>query len=228
MVCSLAKLCSPLWGLMNYSMPGFPVLHYLPEVAQTHVHWVGDAIQPSYPLFPPSSPALNLSQHQGLFQWVSSWHQVARLLEHQYQHQSFQWIFRVISFRIDWFERLAVRGTASLLQHHNAKGSILQCSAFFMVQFSYLYMTTGKTIASSIWTFVGKVMSLLFDMLFRFVIAFLQRSKCLLVSWLQSLVHSNFGAQENKICHYFHCFPIYLPQSDGTGCHDLSFLNVEF
>ena len=138
--------------------------------------------QPSYPLLPASSPALNLSQHQGLFQRVSSLHQVATLLEHQYQHQSFQWIFRVISFRIDWFELLAVWGTASLLQHHNAKASILWCAAFFMVQLSDPYMTTGKTIALSIWTFVSKVMSLLFNMLSRLIITFIPRSKCLLIS----------------------------------------------
>ena len=88
---------------MGYSTPGFPVLHYLLEFAQTHVHWVSDATQPAHPLSPPS-PAFNLSQHQGLFQWVSSLHQVAKLLELQLQHQSFQWIFRV-----DWFVPLAVQ-----------------------------------------------------------------------------------------------------------------------
>ena len=93
----------------------------------------------------------------------------------------------LISFRIDWFDLLAVQGTLkSLLQHHSSKASILQHSAFFMVQLSHPYMTTGKTIALTIWTFVGKVISLLFNMLSRFVIAFLPRSKCLLISWLQS------------------------------------------
>ena len=93
----------------------------------------------------------------------------------------------LISFRIDWFDLLAVQGTLkSLLQYHSSKASVLQCSAFFMVQLSHLYMTTGKTIALTIWTFVGKVMSLLFNMLSRFVIAFLPRSKRLLISWLQS------------------------------------------
>ena len=94
----------------------------------------------------------------------------------------------LISFRIDWLDLLAVQGTLnSLLQHHSSKASILQCSAFFIVQISHLYMTTGKTIALTIWTFVSKVMSLLFNMLSRLVIAFLPRSKCLLISWLQSL-----------------------------------------
>ena len=114
----------------------------------------------------------------------------------------------------------------SSLQNHNLKESILWHSAFFMVQLSYLYMTTGKTIALARWTFIGKVMPLLFNMLSRFVIAFLPRSKCLSILWLQSL-STDFGAQENKICHYFHFFPIYLPWSDETRCHDVSFLTVE-
>ena len=143
---------------------GFPVHHQLLEVAQPDVHRVSDSIQPSHPLSSPSPPAFNLSQHQGLFQWVSSSHQVAKLLE--LQHQSFQWIFRVDFFRNDWFELLAVQGTLkSLLQHHSSKASILWRSAFFMVQLSYPYMTPGKTIALTRWTFVGKVMSLLFNTL---------------------------------------------------------------
>ena len=112
----------------------------------------------------PFSSSPNPSQHQGLFQWVSSSHQVAKLLE--LQHQSFQWIFRVDFFRNDWFELLAVQGTLkSLLQHHSSKASILRRSAFFMVQISYPYMTPGKTKALTRWTFVGKVMSLLFNTL---------------------------------------------------------------
>ena len=93
--CSIAKLCPTLCNTTDCSTPDFPVLRYLPKFAQTRVHWVGDAIQPSHPLSPPSPPALNLSQHQSLFQWVSSSHQVAEVLEFQLQHQSFQWIFRV-------------------------------------------------------------------------------------------------------------------------------------
>ena len=93
--CSVPKLCPTHWKPMNYSMPGFLVLHHLPKFSQTHVHWIGDAIQPSHLLLPPSLLALNLSQHQGLYQWVSSLHQVAKLLELQLQHQSFQWVFRV-------------------------------------------------------------------------------------------------------------------------------------
>ena len=119
------------------------------------------------------------------------------------------------SFTIDWFDLLAAQGTLkTLLQHYSSKTSILWCSAFFMVQLSHPYTTTGKTIALTRQTFVGKAMSLLVNKLFRFVIAFLPRSKHLSISWLQSL---SFGAQENKVCHCFHCFPIYLPWSDGTG-----------
>ena len=134
----------------------------------------------------------------------------------------------LISFSLDWFDLLSVQGTLkSLLQHHSSKASVLQCSAFFVVQLSHPSMTTEKTIAFTLWTFVGKVMSLLFNTLSRFVIAFLPRSKCLLISWLQSL-STVIGDQENKFSHCFHCFPIYLLSSDGTGCHDLSFLNGEF
>ena len=135
----------------------------------------------------------------------------------------------LISYRIDWFDLLAVQGTLkSLLQHHSSKASILKCSAFFIVQLSQPYMTTGKTIALTRQTFVGKVMFLLFNMLFRLIIAFLQRSKCLLILWLQSPSSVILELPKNKVSHYFHCFPIYLPWSDGTRCHDLNFLNVEF
>ena len=131
----------------------------------------------------------------------------------------------LISFEIDWFHLLGVQGTLrSLLQHHSSKASVLPLSAFFMVQLSKLYMTTGKTIVLTIWTFVGKLMSLLLNMLCRLVVTFLPRSKRLLISWLQSPMCSDFGAQKNKV---WHCFPIYFPWSDGTKCHDLSFLNVE-
>ena len=169
---------------MECSTPGFPVHHQLPELTQTHVHWVSDAIQPSHPLSSLSPPAFNLSQHQGLFKWVCSLHQVAQILQFQLQHQSFQWL---ISFRIDWLDLLAVQETLkSLLQHHSSKASILQRSAFFIVELSYPYMTTGKTIALTRPTLVGKVRSLLFNMLPRLVITCLPRSKHLLISWPQS------------------------------------------
>ena len=137
----------------------------------------------------------------------------------------------LISFQIDWFDLLAVQGTVkSLPQHHSSKASILWHSAFFTVQLSHPYMTTGKTIALTRWTFVGKVMSLLFNMLSRLVIAFLPRSKHLLISWLQSPSVVILEPPPNKVCHCFHCFPIYLPwgNSVGTGYHDCCFLNVEF
>ena len=172
---------------MDYSMPGLPVRHQLLEFTQTHVHWVSDAIRPSHPLSSPSPPAFSLSQHQGLFKWVSSSHQVAKVLEFQLQHPSFQWYSGMIFFRIDWFDLLAVQGTLkSLLQHHSSKASILWRSVFLMVQLSHSYMTTGKTITLTRQTFFSKVMFLLFNILSRLVIACLPRSKHLLISWLQS------------------------------------------
>ena len=133
----------------------------------------------------------------------------------------------LISFRMDWLDLLALQGTLrSLLQNHSSKASIIWCSAFFTVQLSHPYMTTGKTIALTRWTFLGKGMSLLLNMLSRLVITFLPRSKCLLLSWLQS--PSAVILEPQKIVwHCFHCFSIYFPWSDGTGCHDLHFLNVE-
>ena len=115
----------------------------------------------------------------------------------------------------------------SLLQHHSSKASILQHSALFIVQLSHLYMTTGKTIALTRWTFVSKVMSLLLNTLSRFVTGFLPRIKSPLIAWLQS-VCSDLGAPKNKVSHCFHCLPVYLPWSDGIRCHGLTFLNVEF
>ena len=133
-----------------------------------------------------------------------------------------------ISFRMDWLDLLAVQGTLkSLLQHHTSKASIFRHSAFFIVQLSHPYVTTGKTIALTRQTFVGKVMPLLFNMLLNLIITFLPRSKCLLFPWLQSPSAVILESPQNKISHCFHCFPIYLPWSDGTGCHDLSFLNIE-
>ena len=184
---------------MDYSIPGFPVLHHLLKSAQTHLHWVSDAIQPSHPLSSPS--AINLSKHQGLFQGVGSLCKMARVLELQLQHQSFQWIFSQIPQNSDCFLQFlfVFYGTLfevlflnillfnftvqSLLQHHSPKASILQCSAFFIIQLSH--PATGKTIALTIGTFVGKVTSLLFNMLSRFVIIFLPRGRHLLVSWMQ-------------------------------------------
>ena len=127
---SVVQSCLSLCDPMDCSRLGFPVHHQLPELAQTHVLWVSDAIQPSHPLLSPSSPTFNLSQHQGLFQWVGSLYQFAKVLEFQLQHQSFQWIFRTDFFRMDCLDLLAVQGTLkSLLQYHGSKASILRCSA---------------------------------------------------------------------------------------------------
>jgi len=174
---------------MDCSTPGFSVHHQLPELTQTHVHWVSDAIQPSHLLLSPSR-AFSLSQHQGLFQWVSSSHQVPEYWSFSFSISPSNEYSGLISFRTDWLDLLAVQGSLfavqgtlkSLLQQHSSKASILGCSAFFIVQLSHPYMTTGKTIALTRQTFVGKVTSLLFNMLFRLVIAFLLRSKCLLIS----------------------------------------------
>ena len=120
---------------MDCSTPGFPVHHQLPELAQTHVHRVSDAIQPSHPLSSPFPHTFNLSQHQGLFQWVSSSHQIAKVLKLHFQCQSFHWIFRTDFFRIAWFDLLEVQGIhKSLLQHHSSKAAILQHSASYCPQ----------------------------------------------------------------------------------------------
>ena len=131
-------------------------------------------------------------------------------------------------FPLGWTGWDAVQGTLkSLLQHHSSKASILWCSAFFISQLSHPCMTTGKTKALTRQTLFGKVMSLLFNMLSRVVIDFLPRSKRLLISWLHHHLQW-FWSPQNIVCHCFHCFPIYLPWNDGTRCHDLRFLNVEF
>ena len=166
----VAQSCPTLCDPKNRSTPGLPVHHQLLEFTQTHVHRAGDAIQPSHPLFSPSPPALNLSQHQGFsnesalrMRWPKYWSfsfNVSPYNEHP----------GPISFRMDWLDLLAVQGTLkSLLQHYSSKASILWCSAFFIVQLSHPYVTTGKTIALTRQTFVDKIMSLLFNMLSRLV-----------------------------------------------------------
>ena len=130
---------------LDCSPPGLPVHHQLLELPQTHIHRVSDAIQPSHPLSSPSSPALNLSQHQGLSQGVSSSHQVAKDWSFSFSISPSNEYSGLISFRIDWFDLLEVQGTLkSLHQHHSSKASNLQCSAFFMMQLSLPYMTTRK------------------------------------------------------------------------------------
>ena len=151
---------------IDCSTPGLPVHCQLPEFTLTHVYWAGDAISPSHPLSPPSPPDVNLSQIK-----VFSNESVLHIRQSKYWSFSFNIspsneYSGLISFRMDWLDLLAVQGTLkSLLQHHSLKASILQCSAFLVVQLLHPYMTTGKTIALTRWTFVGKVMSLLFNML---------------------------------------------------------------
>ena len=176
-------LCDP----MNHSTPGLPVHHQLQEFTQTHVHWVGDAIQPSHPLLSPSPPApippsISVFSNESALciGWSKYW-------SFSFNISPSSEYSGLISFRMDWLDLLVVQGTLkSLLQHHSSKASILQHSAFFLVQLSHPYMTTGKTIVSTRWTFVGKVMSLLFNMWSRLVITFLPRGKHLSVSLLQS------------------------------------------
>ena len=181
---------------MNRSTPGLPVHHQLLGSTQTHVHRVGgDAIQPSHPLSSPSPPALIrlFSNESALrIRWPKYW-SFSFNISPSSEHPG------LISFRMDWLDLLAVQGTLkSLLQHHSPKASILQRSVFFIVQLSYPYMTTEKTIALTRRTYVGKVMSLLFNMLSRLVITFLPRIKCLLTSWLQELMLFNCGVGEDS------------------------------
>ena len=175
---SVIQSCPTLCDPMDGTMPGFPVHHQLLEPAQTHVLHMGDAIQPSHPLSSPSPPAFYLSQHQGFFQWVSSSQQVAKVLEFQLQHQFVQW-----TPRTDLLQDELVGSPcsprdfqeSSLTPQFKSINSL--ALAFFRVQLLHPYMIIGKTIALTRWTFVGKVMSLLFNMLSRLVITFLPRSK---------------------------------------------------
>ena len=195
--CSVAKSCLTLQEPMDCSMPECPVLHHFPEFAQTHFHWVSDAIQLPYPLSPPSYPSFNLFQHQGLFQWVGSLHHVVKVLNFNISPSSEY--TGSISFRIEWFDLLVVQGALrSHHQHHNLKSSVFHCSVLFMVNLSHPYISTGKNLALTRQTFVNKVMPLLCNILSRFVIAFLPRSKYLTISWLQSTSRVVFLALENK------------------------------
>ena len=175
-VSSVAHSCPTLCDHMNHSTPCLPVHHQLPEFTQTHAQQVGDAIQPFHPLSSPPPPAPNPSQHQGLFnestlpmRWPKYW-SFSFSISPSNEHSG------LISFRMDWLDLLEVQGTLkSLLQHHTSKASTLRRSAFFTVQLSHPYMITGKTIALTRRTFVGKVMSLLVNMLSRLVITLLTK-----------------------------------------------------
>ena len=209
-------LCHPLLLLPSI----FPSIRVLSNESTLHIRW------PKYWTF-----NFNISpstEHSGLISFRLDWLTLLAV-----QFSSVQFSRSVVSDSLRPHESQHARPPCpspipgvtlnSLLQHHSWKESILWCSAFFIVQLSYPYMTTGKTIALTRWTFVDKVMSLLFNMLSRLVITFLPRSKCLLISWLQS--PSAMILEPKKIVS--HCFPIYLSWSDGTICHGLSFLNVE-
>ena len=166
--CSVSQLHPTLCNAMDYNMPGFLVLHRHPEITQTHIHWVSDAIQPSHPLFPllllPSIfPNIRVFSNELALhiKWPKYWR-----FSFSFSISPFNDYSGLISFRMDWLDLLAVPGTLrSLLQYHGSKASILRCSVFFMVQLSHAYMTTGKTIALTGWTFASKIMSLPFNML---------------------------------------------------------------
>ena len=192
---------------MNHSTIGLPVHHQLPEFTQTQVHRVSDAIQTSQTLSSPSPPAPNpsirvFSNESTLhMRWPKYW-SFSLSISPSNEHLG------LISFRVDWLDLLAVQGTLkNILQHHSSKALVFRCSAFFTVQLSHPYMTTGKTIALTRWTFVGKVISLLLNMLSRLVMTFLPRSKRLLISWLPS--PSAVILEPKKI--NSDSFPIYLP-----------------
>ena len=174
-------------------------------------------------LLPPIPPNIRVFSNETTFlmRWPKYWSFRISIISSK-EHSD------LISFRMDWLDPIAVQRTLkNLLQYHNSKASIFWCSAFFTVHLLHPYITTGKIIALTRWIFVGKVMSLLFNVLYRLGIIFLPRSKHLLISWLQS-PSAVILEPQNKLRHCVHCFPIYLPWSDGTRCHDLSFLNVEF
>ena len=161
----------------------------------------------------PSSTVLNLSQHQGFFPKESVLHiRWPKYWSFSFSISPSSDYSGLISFRIDWLNLLEVQGTLkNLLQHHSSKSSILQCSVFLIVQLSNPYMTTGKTMALTRWTFVDKVISLLFNMMYRLVITLLRMSKRLLIPWLQSPSAVILEPPQNKVSHCFHCFPIYFP-----------------
>ena len=213
---SCVQFCDP----MDCSMPGFHVHHQLLKFTQSHIHRVSDAIlcRPLL-LLSPIPPRIRVFSNESTLRmrWSKYWSfsfSISPFSEHQ----------GLISFRMDWLDFLPFQGTLkSLIQHYSSKTSISRCSAFFTVQLSHPYMTTGKTIALTRWTFVGKIMSLLFNMLSKLVINFLPRGKQLLISWLQS--PSAVTLELQKIVS--HCFPTCFPWNDGTRYNDLSFLNVE-
>ena len=175
-------------------------------------------------LLPPTPPSIRVFSNESTLRmrWPKYWSFSFSIIPFN-EHPG------LISFKMDWLDLLAVQGTLkSHLQHHTSKASILRRSAFLRVQLSHPYMTTGKTIALTRQTFVSKVLSLLLNMLSRLVLTFLPRSKASFNFMAAVTICSDFGAQNNQVWHCFHCFPIYLPWSDGTGCHILVFWMLSF
>ena len=208
-------------------MLGFPVHHQLLDLAQTHVHQVGDAIQPSHPchplLLPSIFPSIRVFSKESVLctRWPKYW-------SFSFSISPSNEYSGLISFRIDWFG-LVVQGTLkSLFQHHSTKTSILRRLAFFMVQLSHPYMTTGKTIALTGWAFVSKVTSLLFNTLCRFVTAFLPRSKCLLISWLHSPSAVILEPKKIKSVTVSIISPSIYPEVVGLGAVIFVFLMLSF
>ena len=221
---SVAQLCLTLCDPMNHSMPALPIHHQPPMSIESVMPSSHLILCRPLLLLPSIPPSIRVFSNESTLRmrWPKDW-SFSFNISPSNEHPG------LISFRIDWLDLLAVQGTfKSLLHHHSSKASVLRHSAFFIVQLSHPYMTTGKTIASTRRTFVDTVMTLLFNMLSRLVITFFPRSKHLLISWLQSPSAGILEPPQNKVSHCFHCFPIYLPWSDGTRCHDLRFLNVEF
>ena len=204
---SVAQLCPALCNHMDCSTPGFPVHHKLPESAQTHVHWVSDAIQPSHPLWAPFSrpsifPSIRVFSIESILciRWTKYW-------SFSFSITPSNDYSGLISFRIAWLHICAVQGTLkSLLQHHSSRAPILQCSAFFIVQLSHPYMTTGKTIALTRWTLVCKVMYLLFHMMSRLITAFLPRKGRKSFNFMAAVtIWSDLGALKNSLS----LFPLF-------------------
>ena len=218
---SVTQLCLTLCNPMDYSMLGSPVHHQLPEFIQNHVHWVSDAIQPSHSLSSPSHLAFNLSQHQGHCHFESGGKSIgistsASVLPMNIKDWSPSgwtgWITLQSKGLPRPFPNITVKKNTNFSAH-----------SFLYIQLSHPYMTTGKTIAVTRWTFVGKVMSLLFNKLSRLVVAFLPRNKRLLISWLQSPFAVILEPKKIKSV----MVSVVPPWSDGTRCHDLNFMNVE-
>ena len=223
---SVVQSCPTLWDPMNCSMLSITNSQSLLKLMSIESVMPSNHLILCHPLLLPPSifPSIRVFSNESVLpiRWPEYW-------SFSFSISPSNDYSGLISLRIDWFDLLAVQGTLrSLLQHHSSKASILWHSDFFIVQLSHPYMTTGKTIALTRQTFVDKVMSLLFNMVSRLVITFLPRSKRLLISWLQSPSTVIFGVPKNKISHHFHCLPFYLPWRDGIGCHDVSFLNIEF